>query len=102
MSGALTDTSILAGSAGVVSGYTIDQSLRFNPGDSPYLTRTPGSASNRQTFTISTWVKNCCVTSVSEEYGVRILAAYTDTSNVNVIYIPVYYTHLTLPKICSV
>jgi len=36
MSGALTDTSILAGAAGA-GGYTIDQSLRFNPGDSPAL-----------------------------------------------------------------
>ena len=24
-------------------GYDIDQSIRFNDGDSPYLTRTPGS-----------------------------------------------------------
>jgi len=33
------------------------QSLRFNSADSAYLTRTPTSTSNRQTFTWSGWVK---------------------------------------------
>jgi len=37
--------------------YTIDQSLRFNDGDSAYLSRTPGSAGNRRTWTFSAWVK---------------------------------------------
>ena len=37
--------------------YTIDQSLRFDDGDSAYLSRTPAAASNRKTFTLSCWVK---------------------------------------------
>jgi len=37
--------------------YTIDQSLRFNDGDSAYLSRTPGSTGNRQVWTFSAWVK---------------------------------------------
>ena len=57
MSGALTDTSILAGSAGVVSGYTIDQSLRFNPGDNPYLSGTYSGA-DATAATWSWWYKN--------------------------------------------
>ena len=56
MSGALTDTSILAGAAGA-GGYTIDQSLRFNLGDSASLSRTPGSDGNRKTWTFSFWYK---------------------------------------------
>ncbi len=36
---------------------TIDQSLRFEDGDSAYLSRTPSSTGNRRTFTISCWVK---------------------------------------------
>ena len=32
-------------------------SLRFDAGSSPYLTRTPSSASNRRTFTFSVWIK---------------------------------------------
>ena len=37
--------------------YTIDQSLLGNEADSPYLNRTPSSASNRRTYTISAWIK---------------------------------------------
>jgi len=38
-------------------GYDVANSLRFNDGSSDYLIRTPSSASNRKTFTFSTWVK---------------------------------------------
>ena len=37
--------------------YTIDQSLRFEDGDSPYLSKTFASAGNRKTWTYSCWVK---------------------------------------------
>ena len=37
--------------------YLIEQSLLFNDDDSAYLTRTPGSAGNRKTWTFSCWVK---------------------------------------------
>ena len=40
-----------------VTAYDIENSLRFNDGDSPYLTFTPSGAGNRKTFTISCWVK---------------------------------------------
>ena len=36
---------------------TIANSCVFNDGDSDYLSRTPGSASNRRTFTFSCWIK---------------------------------------------
>ena len=48
---------ILAGSSGQATGYEIEQSLRFDDGDSAYLNRTPGSASNQKTWTWSCWVK---------------------------------------------
>jgi hypothetical protein len=38
-------------------GYKIDRSLRFNSADSAYLNRTPSSAGNRRTWTLSFWVK---------------------------------------------
>jgi Concanavalin A-like lectin/glucanases superfamily len=38
-------------------GYDINNSLRFRASASAYLNRTPTSTGNRQTFTISTWVK---------------------------------------------
>jgi len=37
--------------------FTIDQSLRFNDDDSPYLSWTPSSAGTEETWTFSCWVK---------------------------------------------
>jgi hypothetical protein len=39
------------------TGYEIDNSLRFNPSDSAYLTKTPSSTGNRRTWTFSCWFK---------------------------------------------
>jgi hypothetical protein len=41
----------------VEGGYQISRSLRFNSADSAYLTRTPASAGNQKTYTISVWCK---------------------------------------------
>jgi len=47
------------------TGYDIDNSLRFNDDDSPYLNLTPSSAGNRRTFTLSVWAKRGDVSAVS-------------------------------------
>ena len=39
------------------SGYDVDNSLRFNDGDSAYMHKTPGSSGNRRKFTFSCWIK---------------------------------------------
>ena len=49
-SAVITDDSALGGAV-------IENSLRVNLTDSSYLTRTPSSAGNRRTFTISLWAK---------------------------------------------
>ena len=51
-------SNILAGAAGAAgaAGYEISRSLRFNSGDSSYLSRTPSSG-DRRTWTWSGWVK---------------------------------------------
>jgi len=49
----------VVGGDGKPTGYEIDNSLRFNRADNPRLSRTPSSAGNRKTFTISTWIKFC-------------------------------------------
>lgn len=49
-------TKLLSASGG--KAYEIDQSLMFNNGDVAHLKRTPSSASNRRTWTFSTWLKN--------------------------------------------
>ena len=46
-------------------GYEISNSLRFNDGDSPILTRTPSSAGDTQKFTYSTWFKRSVISSES-------------------------------------
>ena len=53
------------------TGYNVANSLRFNRGSSDSLTRTPGSASNRKTFTFSTWVKRSNVSDKQQIFGVE-------------------------------
>lgn len=48
---------LLAGSSGGATSYEIQRSLRFNDGDTAYLSRTFGSGSDRKTWSLSTWVK---------------------------------------------
>jgi hypothetical protein len=71
--------------------YEIDQSCRFNDNDSPYLYRTPGSAGNQKTNTISCWVKRTNLglgnsmslfSAASGDYGLTwyIDSSETDTS----------------------
>ena len=55
----LTNNPFFMASTGAAGFYDfpIEQSLRFNQGDSAYLSRTPATAGNQKTFTISAWVK---------------------------------------------
>ena len=63
-------TAMLQAAAGAVGGeYEIERSLRFNSADSAYLDRTPASASDRQKFTISAWVKRGSLGSANGIYG---------------------------------
>ena len=50
---------MLGPSFGASDDYVINRSLRFNSADSAYLNRTPSSAGNRKTWTLSFWVKLC-------------------------------------------
>jgi hypothetical protein len=52
---------LLAADAGAAGGYQISRSLRFNSSDSAYLSRTPASAGNRKTWTLSLWVKRSAI-----------------------------------------
>ena len=40
-----------------LGGYEVQRSLRFVPGDTTYLSRTPSSSGNRRIFTFSCWAK---------------------------------------------
>ena len=51
------DTVTRLGASAVEDEYEIAKSLRFNDDDSPHLTFSPSSATNRRTFTFSFWTK---------------------------------------------
>ncbi len=57
MSGPFGSSQWMYSSASGFYPHTIGQSLRFEDGDSPRLTRTPSSAGNRKTWTWSAWIK---------------------------------------------
>jgi len=57
--------------------YEVDRSLRFNDGDSANLNRTPSSAGNQKTWTLSVWIKRTTI-----DANQRIFTAY-DGSNTN-------------------
>jgi hypothetical protein len=57
MSGPFGSTAWMANPASGFYDFEISNSLRFEDGDSALLARTPGSASNRDTWTWSAWVK---------------------------------------------
>jgi hypothetical protein len=61
-------------------GYQIAKSLRFRRSASAYLSRTPGTAGNRKTFTLSAWIKRGLL---SAEQGVfyRVSPTGTDTDS---------------------
>jgi hypothetical protein len=55
----------ILGGNGAVAGYSIDNSLRFNDGDTPRLDKT-FSTSNRKTWTWSCWVKRSTVSNANQ------------------------------------
>lgn len=61
--------------------HEIDQSVRFNGGDNPYLSRTPSSAGNRKTWTWSGWIKRSSLQSASPYGGLGIIFAGGNEQN---------------------
>ncbi len=57
------------GSATATTGYDVANSLRFDDGSSDYLNRTPSSAGNRRTFTISFWVKRSNISALMKPFS---------------------------------
>jgi hypothetical protein len=57
----------------LISGYNVANSLRYNSASSDNLSRTPGSAGNRRTYTISYWIKRSKIT---YNYDMNIGTAY--------------------------
>ena len=92
-------SNILAGASGQGgAGYEIERSLRFNSGDSAYLSRTPSAAGNSKTWTLSFWIKragfgtaNCLFmayngSSIAEDNYATIEFSSNDTLRVGYAY----------------
>ena len=60
--------------------FTIDQSLKFEDGRSPYLSRTFVTPTNRKIFTLSVWFKRGNLSGSSER---RIMSTGTGNDNIN-------------------
>lgn len=66
----MTDINLGVGGANsATGGYDIDNSLKFEADNSEYLSRTPSSAGNRKTWTLSCWVKRTELTADSNSAG---------------------------------
>lgn len=78
----------------ITGGYEVDNSLRFDDGSSDYLSRTPSSAGNKKTLTISMWVKLSAITTnrhlICEEGGGTDKIDEIKISNADVIRIENY------------
>ena len=70
----------MGASGAQATGYTIDQSIRFNDGDSPYMARTFGTPTNAKKWTLSSWAKLAGVTDEASG-GVRFLDAGGSAGN---------------------
>ena len=78
----------------------IDGSLKFDSNQSHHLERTPGSASNRKTFTISVWIKHGIKSSGNRhifDTNNPYTGLYLTGSDGLIFRHSVSYTHLTLP-----
>jgi hypothetical protein len=53
----------------VAGGYEIENSLKLESDNTEYLSRTPSSAGNRRTWTLSCWVKRTEITADSNSVG---------------------------------
>ena len=83
LSSPLLATAAAAAAAGVAT-----KSLRFNTGDSSFLSRTPSSAGNRRTWTWAAWVKrNKIDTGNNQEHALFV----TSDSNGNSDYVTLYF-----------
>ena len=78
--------------ANTLSGYDVDNSLRFNYDSSDYLNKTLGTATNRKIFTISMWVKRSELYGVNSETKYLMSAGNNASTNIDEF----YFRHDTL------
>ena len=83
------DTSQLFGgtsAAGAFYPKTIDQSLRFEDGDSAYLSKTLTSGTDRTTWTFSAWVKRGNISTATNQYLLNADTGTTDAAQTQIFF----------------
>jgi hypothetical protein len=97
---------IIPGNRLASTGYTIDQSIRFNSGDSTYMQRTHGAGGNVDLFTVSFWFKRSILGTEQYLFGSGSSASNTsdimfNTSNQLTYwqYIGAYQTRLVTTQV---
>ena len=79
--------SLLQHGAAIPSGasaYDIDNSLKFEPDNSEYIHRTPSSAGNRKTWTLSFWIKRTELADGSNT--MRVFEAWTGSTGTSALF----------------
>ena len=79
------NTDLISGAEGA---YQVERSLRLNPSDSAFLSRTPASAGNRKTWTWSGWVKRSGLGTYQRVFNARnpgVAADYIRFNNDNTL-----------------
>ncbi len=72
---------ILSTGTGAAAAFTIDQSIRFNPGDSTYMQRTHGAGGNVDKWSLSFWFKRANLG--TEQYVFGSGANTSNTSDIS-------------------
>ena len=83
------NNNILAGAAAQSSGsvvHTIDQSIRFNRSDTPYMTRTPSGAGNTKKWTLSWWEKRGAGVNLTNQNEYTFHTSPAGANNASYIY----------------
>ena len=75
---------LLAAAGANQPAHSIDQSLRFDDGDSPYLSKSFASSSNRKTWTLSFWTKRGNI-SLASNVGIMECGDQTGTNETEII-----------------
>ena len=83
---------LLGASGSGTTTHTIDQSIRFNSADSAYMYKTPSSASNRRTWTVSCWFK-LATDGISSDFRV-LFGAHDNSTSDNATYFNVGLTEV--------
>ena len=68
----------------ISTGYDIDNSLKFEPDNSEYIYRTPSSAGNRKTWTLSFWIKRTELADGSNT--MRVFEAWTGSTGTSALF----------------